>query len=84
MDYTANTQILVFTSTVTSLPFIVPIIDDSVTEGTEIFEATLLNLGISNPGFDGVIIQPDRANVTINDNDSKRVCSFFQCGEWTF
>ena len=70
MDYTASTQVLVFNSTVTSLPFVVQIIDDSVTEGTEMFGASLTKSSVPITGFDGVIIRPDKANVTINDNDS--------------
>ena len=75
---------LVFNSSITSLPFIVPIIDDSVREETEIFHATLTKSDVPNPGFDGVMIRPVIVNVIINDNDCKRVCSFVQYSNFLF
>ena len=81
MDCTASTQTLIFNSNVTSLPFIVQIIDDSVTEVTEIFLSSLVNSDALNPRFDGVIIRPNETNVMINDNDSKQVYRYTMHGD---
>lgn len=67
-DYTATSGTLTFAPGETSKTINIPIINDNVYEGTEIF-----NFLLSNPGGDGTVeIQtPNTSVLTIVDNDSQ-------------
>ncbi|XP_064387615.1 uncharacterized protein LOC135335886 isoform X2 [Halichondria panicea] len=63
-DYTAVTRILTFTSTITSIPVPVRILDDMVYEDLEIFLATL-----NEASLERITVAPGAAIVNIADED---------------
>ncbi len=65
-DYTAVTRTLTFTSTITSIPVPVRIMDDMVYEDLEIFVATL-----SEVSLDRITVTPGAAIVNIADEDGE-------------
>ncbi len=81
-DYTSLMRILPpFNTATTSINFDVEILEDSLTELTEFFEAILANVSVSNAAnvmqslsaqdLRRIQLAPDRARVNIIDNDSK-------------
>ena len=65
-DYTAVTRTLTFTSTITSIPVPVRILDDMVYEDLEIFLATL-----NEASLERITVAPGAAIVNIADEDGE-------------
>ncbi|MCL1472660.1 Calx-beta domain-containing protein, partial [Argonema antarcticum] len=72
-DFTATTQTISFTANETSKTVTVPITDDSLFEGNE-----NLNLTLVNPSAGTNIGSQNTANLTIVDNDSPATVAFSQ------
>ena len=64
-DYNASPMTLEFSSSVMSITVPVTIVDDDILENPETFSAVLTT------GDPSVLLDPDVATVTINDNDSE-------------
>ena len=67
MDYTSGTYSITFPAGVMSVPFSIPIKDDSVFEGKENFSLTI-NSSLPTGVMPG---NPDQATMIIVDNDCK-------------
>lgn len=76
-DYLARTQTLQFSSTVTSFDITIPIIPDDVVEFDEMFLGRL-ELPTPDPA---VILDPDRATVTIIDTSSESELFIMKCSD---
>jgi parallel beta-helix repeat protein len=63
-DYTASGGTLIFSDGQTTADFTVPILTDTLSEGSETFQVTL-----SNPGGGATLGTPAAATVTITDDD---------------
>ena len=67
MDYTSGTYSITFPAGVMSVPFSIPINDDSIFEGNENFSLTI-NSSLPTGVMPG---NPDQATMIIVDNDCK-------------
>ena len=67
MDYTSGTYSITFPAGVMSVPFSIPIKDDSIFEGNENFILTI-NSSLPTGVMSG---NPDQAKIIIVDNDCK-------------
>lgn len=66
-DYSATTEILTFSSTMTTVPVTVNINEDNLLENVEFFFGML---GYNDPADQSqVILDPEVARVSITDND---------------
>jgi len=69
-DYNSGPYIVTFTAGQTRAPFNVPINDDNICEGNEVFDVTINPS--STPSFVAVG-SPDQATVTIEDDECKQL-----------